>query len=283
MTQIVVLGSSGLLGSEVLLEAGRRNVPVLGLSRSCNPMIQDMLFEPSILFESFGIGKGDLVVNAIGVTKQKMEVKSSGDANIPWINSQFPGLLAMAGRNLGATVLQIGTDCVFSGARGLYRENDKHDATDAYGLSKSEGERSPGLKVIRSSFVGPSERNNLDLWGWVKTREINSPVTGFTNHLWNGVTTTAIARVVVSGFIQGFEFSDLHHFIPEGFVTKSELVKLIARRMGRLDLNVIDGESPQAKDMRLATLDLELNRELWLLAGYSSPPTLPQLIADVSS
>ncbi len=76
----------------------------------------------------------DIVINCVGLVKQL------SDANDPLIalpiNSLFPHRLARCCAEYGARVIHMSTDCVFSGSRGGYLEDDIPDAFDLYGVSK---------------------------------------------------------------------------------------------------------------------------------------------------
>src|SRR5205814_4118628 len=77
------------------------------------------------------------VVNCIGIVKQRPE---SEDAIVSLeVNSLLPHRLAVACRAAGAQLVQLSTDCVFSGDRGRYREEDRTDPTDLYGRTKLLG------------------------------------------------------------------------------------------------------------------------------------------------
>ena len=76
----------------------------------------------------------DAVINCVGVVKQLAAAKDP-IASIT-INSLFPHVVA----RLAPRVIQISTDCVFSGSKGRYREEDVSDAKDLYGRSKYLGE-----------------------------------------------------------------------------------------------------------------------------------------------
>lgn len=77
------------------------------------------------------------VVNAIGIVKQRSEAKEV----IPSleINSLLPHRLALVCRTVGARLVHLSTDCVFSGRKGNYRESDQPDAEDLYGRTKLLG------------------------------------------------------------------------------------------------------------------------------------------------
>ena len=97
--------------------------------------------------------KPDVVINCIGVIKQ---LKESNDPIISLkVNSLFPHRLADLCMAAGTRLFHISTDCVFSGRKGNYTEDDVLDAQDLYGRTKLLGEvDGPGCLTIRTSIVG---------------------------------------------------------------------------------------------------------------------------------
>ena len=277
--KLVILGSSGLLGSAVLRRSAASDVPCIGVSRTGNPGLYSLLRDPDLLFKDLEIRTGDMVFNAIGKTKQKIDIGDQDSViEAKWLNSALPSQIASACARNNVHYLQIGTDCVFSGDRGNYTELDDHDARDIYGITKSDGESSEHVNLIRTSFVGPSHEFNPGLWGWVSRLERHAEITGYTNHLWNGVSVGAIAEIVIKVFSSGVSINGAQHLVPKDRVTKLKLVELIARRLGRNDLRISSGESEVSKDMTLRTVSPAANSELWSLAGYVDPPTVEELI-----
>lgn len=117
-------------------------------------------------------------------------------------------------------VILASTDAVFN-SRGQRLVTEPLDATDPYGLSKRLGEAS-GAHVIRCSIVDPAG----GLLGRVAAA---SQFTGYTNHLWNGITTaawTAIALRILRGELAGV----VQPGTPP--VTKYELLSKAARIFG---------------------------------------------------
>src|SRR5262245_6865722 len=82
--------------------------------------------------------KPDVVVNCIGIAKQL----AAAHDPVPSIsvNALFPHRLAELVRAADARLLQVSTDCVFSGRRGAYTEDDEADPVDMYGRTKLLGE-----------------------------------------------------------------------------------------------------------------------------------------------
>ena len=73
----------------------------------------------------------DALVNAIGIIKQRAEAKDI--ISSLEINSLLPHRIALACRTIGARLVHMSTDCVFSGRKGRYCETDVPDADDLYG------------------------------------------------------------------------------------------------------------------------------------------------------
>jgi dTDP-4-dehydrorhamnose reductase len=109
---------------------------------------------------------------------------------------------------------------------------------------------------------------------------MNSEVMGFTNHLWNGVTTLQFSKIVC-GIIDDESFrSGQFHIVPEDFVSKFELLKLIALSFNRSDLTILPSGSQPAVDRRLTTVKENDNLGLWRSAKYHSPPTISFMVNE---
>jgi dTDP-4-dehydrorhamnose reductase len=107
-------------------------------------------------------------------------------------------------------------------------------------------------------------------------------VNGYTDHLWNGVTTHAFARLCMGIMGGKVEASSLQHVIPAGDVTKADLLVTLARAYGREDVTVIPGKSPHSIDRTLRTDNADANAALWGAAGYSTPPTVEAMVTQLA-
>lgn len=207
------------------------------------------------------------VINCIGLIKP--QIKHTIDAIV--VNSYFPHMLP-------AGAIQIATDCVYSGAKGNYVETDPHDALDVYGKTKSLGE-APHIKNLRCSIIGPEVKNHSSLLDWFLSQE---SVKGFTNHLWNGITTYHFSKICQGIVREGIELPNLQHIVPADVVTKAELLEIINRAYGK-SIAIEHVEAPEAIDRTLATNNPELNLKLWQAAGYAKPPTIQEMVEELAA
>ena len=283
--RLFILGSNGLLGSHLEYEAAREECEYVSISRTTRPRLQEQLQAPSEFVKSIGARRGDYIINALGVTRHRILSKWPGSSP-NWVNAinvELPQELGKLARRIGCKVLQVGTDCVFSGEKGAYLESDTNDASDTYGLSKVEGESAPGINVIRASFVGPSKSKSPYLWDWIEHQEPNARIHGFSNVVWNGVTASVHARLAVMVAKTSFKLDQVQHLVPEDAVTKEQLLRLIVKATHREDLIVEPSETLDPKNMTLSTGKPDLNSGLWNLLGYESAPRVQDLILPQSA
>lgn len=279
--KVFVVGANGMLGSQVVTQLRSSGFETAEITRQTVSNLPVKLKSPKHLLAELGVSESDVIVNCLGVTRHRMQTQSAEQLEMAWyLNAEFPQKLVNAADNLAAEVIQTGTDCVFSGNRGGYLESDDYDATDDYGLAKAQGEKAKGLTVIRASFVGATEGGSPYLWDWVVGQEQKAKINGFTNFLWNGVTSKAHARAITGVVKQQNYFRDVQHFVPAAEVSKFELVQLIAKHSKRSDIQIspIDIENPT--NLILATTNPSANQRLWLDAGYGQIPTIEQLIVE---
>lgn len=222
----------------------------------------------------------DWVINCIGIIKPHInENNSISVKNAIVINSLFPYQLASSISNLQTKVLQIATDCVYSGKEGGYTENSPHDALDVYGKTKSLGEvTSEQFFHIRASIIGPEYGRSTSLQEWFLSQPKNAEVNGFTDHLWNGLTTHHFALLAKAIVLSGGDFTGTQHVIPGDIVTKAQLLESFAQVYNRKDIQINPIVSSFRIDRTLNTQDISRSDNLWKLAGYDKPPTIQDMI-----
>ena len=220
---IFVLGSNGMLGRYVSTFLSKEN-NVINLTR--NELDAQTVAEEDItnILVDNKYSSGDVIVNCIGMIKP--QVDKLGTVAAIKVNSLFPHSLANVGEKIGAKVIHITTDCVFSGNKGNYTEEDQHDVTDVYGRTKSLGEPKNGM-TIRTSIIGEEIEQSRSLVEWIKSMK-DKEVNGFVNHHWNGVTCLQLAKVIGNIISVNLNWKGIKHIHTPDTVNKEQLVNMIS-------------------------------------------------------
>lgn len=224
------------------------------------------------------------VINAIGVIKPYIRDDNAEETHQAiHVNARFPHLLAQTTERTNTKVIQIATDCVYSGKKGQYLETDAHDALDVYGKTKSLGEVFKNhIYHLRCSIIGPELRSHKSLLGWFLSQPAGAEVNGFTNHRWNGITSLHFARLCQGIIKNGIAISHIQHVVPRNSVSKAELLKSFAKEFNRQDIIVKDIEAPTIIDRTLSTYNTKLNQKIWRAAGYDTIPTIQKMIKELA-
>lgn len=296
--RVVVLGASGMLGAMVLswlakdaglsLVATVRDASLIPgmweVAPACEPRLLDA--ETADVETLSGLLEGAAwVVNCIGVIKPYIKDDNPEQTQRALrVNALFPHLLALAAERTGSRVLQIATDCTYSGLKGEYRETDAHDALDVYGKTKSLGEvHSPQVHHLRCSIIGPEPKAHVSLLDWFLGQPHGAAVKGFTNHDWNGVTTLHYAKICHGILKSGMPLPRVLHVIPTGTITKAALLQAFAISFGRSDLVIELVAAPTIVNRTLTTTQPGVNAEVWKAAGYILPPSVAQMVQEMAA
>jgi dTDP-4-dehydrorhamnose reductase len=202
----------------------------------------------------------EFVVNCVGVVKQRDAAKSP----IPsiTINALLPHRLAEAVASWGGRVIHFSTDCVFSGRKGHYREDDPSDAEDLYGRSKYLGEvKAPNALTLRTSIIGRELAEHRSLLDWFLSQN-GKKVRGFRRVIYSGITTNEVAEVVTRVIHDCPHLTGLYQVVSEP-ISKYDLLGLIRDAYG-LDLE-LEPDDREASDRSMVG---ELFRSA---SGYSAP------------
>jgi len=287
MINVAVLGSTGMLGSTLTRCLENNSTTVYEFNRAGISVTKknesrklDVVTDNDITKSFYGI-KLDYIINCIGLIKQLINIKDPNSIKLAYkINSDFPLKLNNFAKSSGIPVIQIGTDCVYSGEVGAYAEDQPHDPTDVYGITKSMGEiESSSTMIVRCSIIGKEIESSNSLLSWVLSQNTNFRINGFTNHFWNGVTTLHFSQII-SGIIESETYMNgVFHLVPDGFVSKYELIKLIAKKFGRSDLQVSKFEAETEINRSLITINPQRNLSLWQNGGYNIIPTIEEMVS----
>ncbi len=246
--KILILGGDGMLGHQLLtswsdkhdvrvtLRADQARYAHYGLFDKANAFygIDVRAFE---VIESVARNfQPEAIVNAVGIVKQRSEAH---DAILSLeVNALLPHRLSQLCGEIGARLIHMSTDCVFSGSKGMYTENDLEDATDLYGRSKLLGEVHDKQAVtLRTSIIGLelARNKNKSLIEWFLAQK--GSINGFTDAIYSGFTTLEMARIIESILIDHRDISGLWHVASDP-ISKFELLSKLSEFMGRQDISL---------------------------------------------
>jgi dTDP-4-dehydrorhamnose reductase len=296
--KIAVLGASGMLGSMVLSWLAQdEQFSVVATSRRRDSQDFSRRVAPRAELRSTDAETATIenlaqlltgcvwAVNCIGVIKPFIKDDDPQQVERALrVNALFPHVLARAAEQAECRVLQIATDCAYSGTTGAYTESSPHDPLDVYGKTKSLGEvRNPWVHHLRCSIIGPEIHSRMSLLEWFRGQARDANVKGFLNHQWNGVTTLHFGKVC-SGIIKGdVLLPHLQHVVPAGSISKADLLSSFAQAFSRTDITIERVAASTVIDRTLSTSDPELNARVWRAAGYAQPPTVVEMVNELAA
>lgn len=268
---ILIFGASGMIGSvitDVLSE--KKNLLITGVIRVCkNKQFKNKniklinykydLFNLKKLKKIFNDTKPNFVINCAGITKQK--IKNENIDKVILINAVLPHILYDLSKIISAKFIQISTDCVFSGDRGNYSENDTADATDLYGKSKALGEIiSKHAITLRTSTIGHEFKSKKGLLEWFLSQNVKCE--GYEGAIFSGLPTIEFAEVIRDLIIPNKKLNGLFHIASKP-INKYKLLELISKKY-RKKIKLIKNKSFR--------VNKSLNSKLFFKkTGYSAP------------
>jgi len=278
--RLIILGSGGMLGSEVAEIARNTSVESISIPRTgrygMNFTGQDLREHPILR----GLRASDLLVNAVGWIPQKGTGSLSVDKKIAFqLNVQLPKRIGQLQAHLGFSWLQVATDCVYAGSKGGYSESSPKDGEGLYAESKIQGETfCSGALLIRSSIIGLGGLRDSGLLHWYRSQPVDGKIFGYTNHFWNGVSSKAFARLAIGILQAGVATPVDQHWLPADITSKANLLRMVRAKVGGAE--IVDMQTPVSSNRVLSTNNQEGSDMLWNLAGYSAPPTIAQLLEE---
>lgn len=243
MRKVAVIGAGGMLGYAVREYYASQGDEVLALGRAEFDIAEDPIPKLAGLLAST-----DVIINCAGVIKPRI-AEMTPEAVVK-VNAIFPRNLAKLARRIDARLFHVTTDCVYSGRKGDYTEDDYFDAEDLYGISKNAGDAADCM-VLRTSIIGEEQGQQRSLLEWARS-QAGKPVKGFLNHRWNGVTTVHLAELIDRILSRDLYREGLFHIHSPDVVDKYVLLGLINDTYGlSLEIDGVDAET--ACDRSLAS------------------------------
>jgi dTDP-4-dehydrorhamnose reductase len=241
MLRVLILGGSGMLGHKLYQVCAERFDAYTTFRSSAKVCEQFELFDRSRAISNISADniedvkkavmrvQPSVVVNCIGVVKQ--DAAARDPLTSISINALFPHRLAVICRAANARLIHLSTDCVFSGRKGNYIEEDPSDAEDIYGKTKYLGEvASTGCLTLRTSMIGRELRGSHGLLEWFLSQQAKT-IRGFRRAVFSGFTTQALSETIASIIADHPKLDGIWHLAAEP-ISKFELLTLIKEKGG---------------------------------------------------
>lgn len=251
--KFLVLGCNGMAGHMISLYLKEQGHDVLGFALTKSQLVNSVTGDATnaaLIKEIVGVNKFDSVINCIGLLNQFAENNKAGAA---YLNAYFPHYLAELTEGTDTQIIHMSTDCVFSGKRGHYTENDLRDGLTFYDRSKALGELEDNKNItLRNSIVGPDiNRNGIGLLNWFMQQ--NGEVTGYTGAMWTGQTTLQLAKTMEAAAKE--KANGLYNTVPDTSISKYDLLGLFNKYIRKEKVSIIPANKVVA--------DKSLKRTRW--------------------
>ena len=244
--KVVVFGSTGMVGRAVVSRLrSRAGTDVVAVSRSTHQ------FDPT---NPVGVGEllegGDLAVNCVGTLRSDPTYPTSAfcrqaaEVNVLWSHR-----LAIQTHERQCRMIHLSSDAVFGPGSEPAGEGALPGPSEPYGWSKALGEVCEDNVInLRFSVIGPAPDRRPSLWEWLVRQPHGAAVPGYSSFRWAGCTSSQVASLVSdlldpSAFESVRRVGHVHHFVPNGLVTKFDVLQHLSRRL-RPDLSVMSTPEP---------------------------------------
>jgi len=285
MSRVLVLGAAGMLGHKMLQTLRSEDREVVGTVRgdvASLGLVGEFLTETASIVERVNVADlntvqraldevdPDVVVNCVGVVKQRPTAKDSITSIT--VNALFPHQLASMCAQSDRRLIHFSTDCVFSGRRGSYTEEDESDALDLYGRTKYLGEIGGDALTLRTSIIGRELSTFQSLVEWFISQN-GETVQGFERAMYSGVTTLQAARTVGKIIDEYPDLSGLYQMVGP-VISKYDLLCEIRDAM-ELDISIVPNSE--------FVLDRTLEGDRFAAKTGIVPPSWTDMITEMAN
>lgn len=254
--KFLILGCNGMAGHIISLYLKERGHYVVGFAKEKSKYINSIegdATDTDFLKKVIKDGQYDTVINCIGILNKDAE---NNKELAVFLNSYLPHFLAHITKDTKTQIIHMSTDCVFSGKKGQYAENDFTDGETFYDRSKALGELNDDKNLtLRNSIVGPDiNQNGIGLLNWFMAQKEN--VNGFTKAIWTGQTTLQLAKTMEYAALT--RANGLINAVPAKSISKYKLLQLFNHylRDNKLQIHPVK-EFSVDKSLKRTNFDME--------------------------
>ena len=244
--RILIIGGNGMLGHELLSSYSNKFDVKVTLRNDLKEYSRYKLFTSENTIDGIDVRSledvktvlkefsPDAVINTAGIIKQRDEARDYIQSIE--INALFPHKLSVICVKNGSKLIHMSTDCVFSGKKGNYTEDDISDAYDLYGRTKYLGElEAEGCLTLRTSILGLELEYKKSLIEWFLKQK--GEVDGYCKAIYTGLTTMEMARVIEFILLKYPDLSGLYQVASKP-ISKYDLLNKLANKLNRNDISI---------------------------------------------
>ena len=279
VTSWVVTGAAGFLGSHVGTFLSSRT-PSIGIARrETNSHLYPQTFpldlrEFTRLEHFVHAANPPVIFHAAAIAGH--ETAASDPDQAFDVNVTATRVLANAASDIGARMIYISTDALFSGQRGNYREDDDLEPFSVYGETKALGEEAVRAAtenhlIVRTNFFGWSETGQKSILEFfVNSLRQGRAVRGYPDFVVTSIYVQSLIQAIWDLTERGA--TGTVHVVSDDARSKYDFGQLVAQTFG-LPSDLIAPLSSEGSDhVTSRSRDLSLNTDkVARLLGYRLP------------
>lgn len=239
--KILILGATGMAGHTISLYLQEQGHSVTAFSTNSFPYCKNIngdAMDKDFIISMLRDVEYDVVINCIGVLNKACDSQPS---RAVYLNSYLPHLISDTLRGTKTKLIQMSTDCVFSGKSGPYSENSMRDGETFYDRTKALGEVEDDKNLtFRNSIIGPDmKENGIGLFNWFMKQ--NGTINGYIKAIWTGVTTLTLAKAMERAAIENL--TGIYNLVNNESISKFDLLGLFNKQMRNGKLSIRQNEA----------------------------------------
>jgi dTDP-4-dehydrorhamnose reductase len=239
--EILILGATGMAGHTISLYLQEQGHSVTAFSTNAFPYCKNIngdAMDKDFIISMLRDVEYDVVINCIGVLNQACDSQPS---RAVYLNSYLPHLLSDTLGGTKTKLIQMSTDCVFSGKSGPYSENSMRDGETFYDRTKALGEVEDDKNLtFRNSIIGPDmKENGIGLFNWFMKQ--SGTINGYTKAIWTGVTTLTLAKAMERAAVENL--TGIYNLVNNESISKFDLLGLFNKQMRNGKLSIRENET----------------------------------------